>query len=59
MYVQSLQMPFEVFAVNNFYGVILHAQPSAQNAMVRDNITNEIFNAPISEFIGTIPHKPK
>lgn len=59
IYVQQLQMPFEPFAENDFYGVILHNQPSAQMATFRDNISNEILTSPIVEFTGVRPTRPR
>lgn len=57
--VQQLQMPFEPFADVDFYGVIMHDQLPAQTAKYMDLNTNEVLDAPILEFIGTIPHRPK
>lgn len=59
IYVQQLQMPFEPFAENDFYGVILHNQPSAQMATFIDNISSEILTSPIVEFTGTRPTRPR
>lgn len=53
--VQQMQAPFEPFAENGFFGVILWNQAPAQKVTYTDLITNEVKEADIQEFVGARP----
>ena len=53
--VQQMQAPFEPFAENGFYGVILWNQPPSQKVKYQDLITSEVKEENIESFVGARP----
>ncbi len=53
--VQQMQAPFEPFAENGFFGVILWGQPTAQKVVYQDLITSEVKEVDVEEFVGARP----